>query len=203
LDLFETKRSALKERGMHEIDFQINQLKEAIGPVAYAMAQHLIKKVKANALSQLEMVLDCAMKDGGRSAKQLVEENLSFYEAHELFSAFYNRKHPRYDDLKIVIARCFEARITAMRELFSGNGNDYDSLVRSRFAAKEDALFVLKKEFAENTKALRIFEENPKLLELPFGIKTRHAIDSFENYLGFSLCRLSENLDKIYTSNRI
>ena len=198
LEQQEIKASALREKGLCEVDGQIKQLRKAIGPAVFMLAKHLVNKMRAHAIRQLEIVLDCALMDGERSPMDLVEEYRSVYEAEEILAEFHRPNQPDHVGLKDTIGRCFEARITAMRSLLSGHGETYEQLVLSRFATKENAMIVLKKEFEENAKVIGILEENPKLFKLPFGLSNRSAIDALRDYFEFSLSRLSNDLDGIY-----
>ncbi len=190
----------IKEKEISEIDLQWERVRKATGSVAYLQFKHLIVTTRADAIRQLDIVLGCAMQAGARSSEELAGKNMAAYEEHDLYAAFCNHNHHRYGDLMKILARCFTARITAMRELLSGQGKNYDELVRNRFATKKEALSVLRKELEERALSVYLVEENTDLLKLPFGIGAPKAIDSLQDHLGFSACRLSEELDRIYSA---
>jgi hypothetical protein len=94
----------------------------------------------------------------------------------------------------------FSFRIAAKGELYRGQEITYDGLVRERFATSEEARSVLGKELEAGAKAVRLVECNHGLLKLPFGLAAHKVINYMKEELDVSLYRLSEEIDKIYST---
>jgi hypothetical protein len=197
LEQQEKNIALLRTKGIQAIDVQIERLRADLGVAGLMKYNQLTIKARSDAAVQLDIVLDCALQ--AQPPNECALKNLDTYAAHDVYIGFFNTKHPCFGDLLQIMAGCFAARITAMRELIRGQGAGYDDLVRSRFATPKEALSVLRKELAETTRALPLVEENPTLLMLPFGIGVRKVLEALEDYLGFSACSIADEIDRIYS----
>jgi hypothetical protein len=200
LDLHDAKKSMLREKGIQEIDLQMERLVKALGPVAALMGGQQIDDSRRLAIRQLDIVLDCAVQYGSRPLNEIVDEHMAAFKKNDMYADYYDRDHHRYGKLQDIMAEWFSSRITAMGELYRGEKTTYDDLVRERFPAKEAARSVLGKELAAGTKAVRLVEENPGLLKLPFGTNVHTVVDYMKEELEISFYRLFGEIDRIYSS---
>lgn len=176
MDLMDVKKSNLREKGLFEINLQMERLRKSIGPAALFLGRKLIEGAQQAAIRQLDIVLDCAAKYSTRPLIEIVDENIRAFLKNDMYAVWCNLNHPCCCTLQEIMKEWFAARIMAHRVLFQGQGATYAELVRSRFPEIETASAVLCKEFESGAKAVSLLESNPDLLKPPMGIGTHKVI---------------------------
>ena len=196
----DAKKSMMREKGLREIDLQMERLRRSIGSVASFLGRQLIDASRQKAIRQLDIVLECAVQCDCRPLNEIVDEYLPAFKKNDVYAVYYNHNHHCYGALQDIMKEWFSFRIAAKGELCRGEDITYSGLVRERFATSEEARCVLGKELEAGAKAVRLVEGNHGLLKLPFGLAAHKVIDYMREELDVSLRRLSEEIDRIYSS---
>lgn len=197
MDRENNNKTLIKVHNILELDLRIGRLKKAMQPFSF-VGKNILKDYRQTVIHQLEIVLDCAILFGTADLKENINTYSTVYIEKDFSNKYYATSHSRYQDIRKALTLWFKSKVVISGEIISIEGSSYYDLVRERFDTREEAQSVLFLEIEAAELVMKLIENYPRLLKLPFGIGSQWVVDLFSRELQSSEQQITKELRRIY-----
>ena len=172
-----------------------------LNPIARLIYHIMARKdIREKCISQIDIVLDCALNYDGKNLESLVEENFEEYIFNDQSYHRCKKKHRVYPIIEGIMKDIFRSRIEPAHRLLFSKGTCYAELTQNAFSEKQEALDNLQRELDFSDQVLDVIKENRRVMKVPSFIRGKilHVMELGQQY---AKTRMTSRIDEIYEFN--